>query len=201
MTTMRRPVSTRTVCLAWVLVAAGACGEGDPDDGDPTAVTTDPTVGSSEEGSSSSGAADGSTGAVTTDDGGDVTSTGGGPVACEPPMAAFLMSDASVLQASIELGADACSVVSLEGAAPQIVFEVRPTGLVEATLYGLALVSSSAGQPFEDPPVGDAVVIDLITDLPITFETTRIDGGTPVTIAFQISSAGPTLVDVRAEFG
>ncbi len=73
--------------------------------------------------------------------------------------------------------------------------------VVDATLFGLEIVSASSGQPFDDPPAGDSEVIDLIPDLEIIFEATRVGDGAPVTITFEIFSTGPTLLNTSVEFG
>ncbi len=142
-----------------------------------------------------------SSGAVA-DTSGAPSTTGGGPAACDPAMAPFLAQAPALPQASIHIDFEtsSCAATSAAGEAPQIVLDVQRSGLINATLFGLEIVSVSSGQPFADPPMGDAAVIDLLPDLPITFETTGVASGTTMTISFEIFSTGPTLLDVRAEF-
>lgn len=208
-----RPSSHRRSLSRWVIAAclAAACGD-DGDDAPDTATTQAATTSlpsTSSGGDSSAGpAADSSS----TGDGGTTTSpgetsgaptTGGPSSACDPPMAPFLAHDGALPQAAILLDFDAasCAAASQAGETPQVVLDVKASGLVDATLFGLEIVSVSSGQPFDDPPTGDSEVIDLIPDLAITFEATRVDDGAPVTISFEIFSTGPTLLDASVEFG
>lgn len=207
-----RPSSHRRSLSRWVIAAclAAACGD-DGDDGPNTATTQAattslPSTSSGDE--SSAGTAAGSStgvGESTTDpvDTSGAPTTGGPSSACDPPMAPFLAHDGALPQAAILLDFDgaSCAAASQAGEAPQVVLDVKASGLVDATLFGLEIVSVSSGQPFDDPPTGDSEVIDLIPDLAITFEATRVDDGTPVTISFEIFSTGPTLLDASVEFG
>lgn len=192
-------------------VVALGCG-GDPSDG-PDATTVAATTqvasaattgdessgGSASTTTSASSSGESSGGPV--DVTGDPATTGGGLQACDPQMAPFL-GEAPAFQAAIhfDFAAATCGAASQAGDPPQIVLDVQPSGLTDATLFGLEVVTVSSGQPFDDPPAGDAEVIDLMPDLPIEFELTEVGSGLPVTVAFEIFSTGPTLIEVRAQF-
>lgn len=207
-----RSRSLRLACSASLSAAllSGGCG-GDPDDPDATtaapttqvdpATTGDPSGTSTTDDTSDPST---STGTPTTDPDvtGDPVTTGGPSGTCDPAMSPFSMQ-ASGLQASIQIDFDApgCAAANAAGSDPQVVLDVQPSGLVDATLFGLEIVSVSSGQPFDDPPAGDSEVIDLSPDLGITFEATRVGDGAPVTISFEIFSTGPTLLDVEVIFG
>lgn len=206
--TARHDRLRRLLCAC---LATAACGD-DGDDGPNTATTQAattslPSTSSGDESSAGTAAGSSSTGVgeSTTDpvDTSGAPTTGGPSSACDPPMAPFLAHDGALPQAAILLDFDgaSCAAASQAGEAPQVVLDVKASGLVDATLFGLEIVSVSSGQPFDDPPTGDSEVIDLIPDLAITFEATRVDDGTPVTISFEIFSTGPTLLDASVEFG
>jgi hypothetical protein len=199
----------RSVTVA--CLAAAACGD-DDDDAPGTAttqaVTTSlPSTSSGDESSAGTAADSSSTGVgestTAPGDSSGPATTGGASSACDPPMAPFLAQGGALPQAAILLDFDAasCAAASQGGDAPQVVLDVKPSGLIDATLFGLEIVSVSSGQPFDDPPTGDSEVIDLIPDLPITFEATRVGDGAPVTISFEIFSTGPTLLNASVEFG
>jgi hypothetical protein len=208
------PSLSRHGLLRWVTtacLATAACGdEGDDGSGTATtqaATTSLPSTSSGSDASEGTAVDSSSTGGGgSTTSPGDTTaaSTTGEPSsACDPVMAPFLAHDGALPQAAILLDFDgaSCAAASEAGDAPQVVLDVKASGLVDATLFGLEIVSVSSGQPFDDPPTGDSEVIDLIPDLAITFEATRVGDGTPVTISFEIFSTGPTLLDASVEFG
>lgn len=196
-----------------VVVFTGACG--DDTEGQTSAAqttvamtmtTTSPTSGSTDDtGADTTTATPTSTSeseAGSADASGEVTTGGGGAVPCDPPMAPFLMPEGTLV-AAIQLDFDAgtCRASSSPGDAPQVVFEVQPSGLIDALLFGMEIVDVSSGHIFMDPPTADSEVADLASDLPLRFDAVRIDDGTPVTITFEVFSTGPTLLDVRVEYG
>ncbi len=146
------------------------------------------------------GAASSTEGATTGVDG----STSAGPSGpCDPAMSAFQMVPRGAGQASIavDFAAMACAAQGATQMDPQLVFDVRNTGLVDVTGYGLEITESSHGQLFTDSPQGDSRVIDLMPDLETTITAVRTGGSEQVTVTFTIFSTGPTLVDVSAVFG
>ena len=171
-----------------------------------------------DDGTGSGGPATGdgsSTGAPATDDGPGTTSApgdsadgsgddGGGRVVCDPANAMFTDGEPPAEQvASIQIdpAAMTCAAQGTAGDAPQIVLEVRQTGMVDAVTYGIEVVDSSLGVVFTEPSVGDSQVTQLPPDLPLTITGTLIDGGAPIEIDFEIFSTGPTVIDVAVTFG
>ncbi len=119
---------------------------------------------------------------------------------CEPASGPFLQ-DEGVLRNSVsfDLGAMSCAVTQLGGQDPRILFEVRETtGRIDVTSFGIEITESNLGQVFSDPPMGDTQVIDLPIELPIEFTGTA--NGTVVHFEFEVSMAGPALVDCAATF-
>jgi hypothetical protein len=127
--------------------------------------------------------------------------TGTSAQECDPKMAPFLGEPLPQAAIEIDFAGSTCAAASAAGTAPQIVLDVQMTGLIDATMFGFEVVKASSGQLFEDPPNGDAEVIDLQPDLPITLQLVSVDGGLPVTVSFEVFSQGPTLLDVTADFG
>jgi hypothetical protein len=168
--------------------------------GSETAATEPQTEDTGEEGTSTSG----TTMAPTS---GDPTTTPGTTVDpnagdCDPDAAPF-QDLRGVLRNSVsfDFGAGTCAVTQLDGQDPQILFEVRQTtGRVDATGFGIEITESNLGQVFAEPPMGDSQVIDLPIDLPVSFTGMSIADGTPLTFEFEISPAGPALVDGNASF-
>lgn len=131
-----------------------------------------------------------------------MTTGDGGAIPCDPPMAPFLMPEGTLVSSiHFDFEAGTCRATSTPSEAPQIVFEVQPTGLVDAFLFGFEIVEVSSGHVFNDPPTADSEVADLASDLPLRFDLTRIDNGAAVSITFEIFSTGPTLLDARVEYG
>lgn len=134
----------------------------------------------------------------------ETTTTGGGDGRCMPDNAPFMIADTGFPQASIvfDFGAPSCSVKGLSGQNPQIIVDVKESGLLNATAFGLEITDSSPeGLDFQDPPMGDSQVIDFGPDVNMTFEATTIPDGVPVIIELRVDSAGPALRDVSAVFG
>lgn len=205
----------------WVLATVlGAmtlgCG-GDDDDGSTMASTVASTMGSasgSESGTaeSSSGmpgseastaSADSST-SMDPSASSSETTTGADDGRCNPDNAPFMIAGTGFPQASItfDFGAQSCSVKGLMGQNPQIVIDVKQSGLLDATAYGLEITDSSPeGLDFQDPPKGDSQVIDFGPDVNMTFEATTIPDNIPVIIELRVDSAGPALRDASAVFG
>jgi hypothetical protein len=161
--------------------------------------------GSAEDGSSSSGG-DESMGSSGSTSGPPPTtmppmSTGDDADACEPDDAPFILGDDMILRSSIgfDPGGPSCAASSSDSDEPQILFEVRMTGKIDATGYGVEIEESTHGQVFTDPPVGDSQNIDLPIELNITITATI--GGTPAMIHFRFSELGPALQDVSVEWG
>jgi hypothetical protein len=135
---------------------------------------------------------------------GDTTAGGGGAIACDPGSAMFTAAEPPAMErASIQIDpvAMTCAAQGTAGDAPQIVLEVRQTGMVDAVTYGIEVTDSTLGVVFTDPSEGDAQVTQLPADLPITITGTLVDGGAPITVDFEIFSTGPTVIDVAVEFG
>ena len=161
--------------------------------------------GSEEEGGSSSsegGSDSGSTGSTsgpppTTT---PPTTTGDNVTPCEPDGVPFIFGDDMILRASIgfDAGAMSCAASSNESSEPQILFEVRMTGKIDATGYGVEITDSSHGQVFEMPPVGDTQNIDLPIELDI--EVTAHIGGSSAIVHFRFSELGPALQNAGVEW-
>ncbi len=167
-----------------------------------SAATTDATGDSSSgDAMTTSTTTSTTTDATTTDPTVDPDTTGGAGTECDPKMAPFLGTPLPSAAIELDFAASTCAAASAAGTAPQIVLDVKMTGLVDATIFGMEIVDVSSGQPFDDPPMGDAEVIDLSPDLVITLDLVSIDGGQPVSVSFEIFSQGPTLLDVSATFG
>jgi hypothetical protein len=199
--------------VTWA-IAIAIPGCGDDSGGEGTSVTTATTMSATTADASTGGdtstsdasVGDSSSTSTTADPTATTASpetTGGPSPACDPAMAPFIAQDPALPEASIHLDFDvpSCAAASLAGEDPQVVLDVKDTGLVDATLFGLEIVSSSTGQAFMDSPMGDSQVIDLPPDLPITLEATRIPDGQAVTISFEIFSTGPTILDAQVVFG
>lgn len=198
------------ILLGWLFVAAacgddidtgagtaahdGGSGSGSPDDGSSTTAAADDAPGTS------TGAPDPTMPAdVSGDDDG-----GGGRIVCDPANAQFTPAEPPAMQlASIQIdpAAMTCAAHGSAGEPPQILLEVRQTGMVDAVTYGIEVSDSTLGVLFEDPSEGDSQVTQLPPDLPITITGTLVDGGTPISIDFEIFSTGPTVVDVAIELG
>src|SRR5690349_16241750 len=138
----------------WVLTAAlGAialgCG-GDDDEGTTASSTVASTMSSGS--GSESGEAESSSGmpgseastavadTSTTMDpsaGSTETTTGAGDGRCMPDNAPFMIADTGFPQASIvfDFGAPSCSVKGLSGQNPQIIVDVKDSGLLNATAF------------------------------------------------------------------
>jgi hypothetical protein len=167
-----------------------------------TASTSDGTSddGGSDTTSTSTTSTDADSGSV--DATADVTTGAGGQVPCDPQMAPFLMPSGTLTAAIVfDFAAGTCRATSTPAMSPQIVFEVRPTGLIDALLHGFEIVDVSSGHVFPDPPTADSEVADISPDLPMRFDLMRIDDGTPLSITFEVFSTGPTLLDVYVEYG
>jgi hypothetical protein len=205
----------------WVLAAAlGAVAlgcKGDDEDGTTVSSTVASTMGSasgseSGESESSSGmpGSEASTAPADTSTtmdpsaGSSESTTGSGDGRCNPDNAPFMVPGSGFPQASIgfDFAAQTCLVKGLMSQNPQIVVDVKESGLLNATAFGLEITDSSPeGLDFQDPPMGDSQVIDFGPDVNMTFEATTIPDGVPVIIEFRVDSAGPTLRDVWAVFG
>lgn len=198
------------------VIAAAGCG----DDGDNACPGSDcPPAGGDTTGSTSPATSEGTTsGEPATDDAPGTTASsdsnmpgdasgddgGGGSIACDPPNAMFTDAEPPAIErASIQLdpAAMTCAASGTTGEAPQIVFEVRQTGMVDAITYGIEVVDSTLGVVFTDPSEGDSQVTQLPPDIPLTITGTLVDGGTPIEIDFEISPTGPTLIDVAIQLG
>lgn len=207
----RRPI--HRLALAAVVLAVACGDDGGEATSSPVTATTTMTTSSPTSGATS----DDSGGDTTTTSPGTSTSTeseggsvdatadvttGGGAVACDPQMAPFLMPEGTLTAAIVfDFAAGTCRATSTPVMSPQIVFEVRPTGLVDALLHGFEIVDVSSGHVFPDPPTADSEVADISPDLPMRFDVTRIDDGSAMSITFEVFSTGPTLLDVRVEYG
>ncbi|HWB73427.1 MAG TPA: hypothetical protein VG755_00700 [Nannocystaceae bacterium] len=132
------------------------------------------------------------------------TTTGADDGRCMPDNAPFMIAGTGFPQASIvfDFSVPSCSVKGLSGTNPQIIVDVKDSGLLNATAFGLEITDSSPeGLDFADPPMGDSQVIDFGPDVNMTFEATTIPDGVPVIIEFRVDSAGPALRNVSAVFG
>lgn len=196
-------------------MTAAACGGDDAGTGEgcpggsnctPTSIGSSP---GSDDGTTAPGTDEGSTTATADSTGaaastGAVDSSGGGPDgACDPPMSVFHVVPPAHGQASISIdfAAMGCAVHGDTQTDPQLVFDVRDSGLVDVTGQGLEITMSTHGQLFTDAPMGDSQVIDVMPDLETTMTATRTGGAEQVTVTFTIYSTGPTLIDVSAVFG
>lgn len=182
----------------------GACPGSDcpPAGGDTTDSESPGTSGGSTTGEPATDDAPGTTAASDSSMPGDVTGGGEGPIACDPPNAMFTDAEPPAIErASIQIDAAvmSCAASGTAGEAPQVVFEVRQTGMVDAITYGIEVVDSTLGVVFTDPSEGDSQVTQLPPDIPLTITGTLIDGGTPIEIDFEISPTGPTLIDVAIQ--
>jgi hypothetical protein len=212
--TSKKQIRIRTQALAiGLLTGAVASGCGKDDDqgcedaacnGTTVAMTsaaTDAESSSSAAASeSSSGPADSSTSSPATDSGSE--STGSSDGRCAPAQAPFGQTLPDLPQASISFDFDAhtCAVMGLMSMPPQIVIDVKESGLLNATAYGLEITHASSGLKFSDPPQGDSQVIDFSPGVNMTFEATTIPNDELVTIEFYVDPAGPALRDVSAVY-
>ena len=178
------------VCEAGMCVGQGSSG--------PTEEGSDEEDGSSSEGGQESGSTGSTSGPppptpppMTTGDNVDL---------CDPDGVPFILGDDMILRASIGFDAagQTCSASSSESPAPQILFEVRMTGKIDATGFGVEIEESTHGQVFADPPVGDTQNIDLPIELDI--EITANIGGSAAIVHFRFSKLGPALQDAGVEW-
>ena len=155
--------------------------------GESTGQLPTSTTGSSSEGSEATT----ETTSETTGDPGDTT--GGEPPAgaCTPD-GLFFFPQASI---SFDFDAESCAMLDAEGTDPQLVFDVRDTGLTDITARGLSISSSSTGT-FVNPQA----VVGITVDVPTTLQATSDADGSPVTVVFEIRSKGPSL-DAEVTFG
>lgn len=179
------------------LALLGACGDDDePATTGPagTASTAETAPGSgSVGGDSGASAGDGSEtaggGSAGSGGGGEADTTGadgsgdGGPMgACSPPSASF------DVQASISLdpAGMSCAVAEGTGADPQIVVDMRDTGLFDITGRGLTFGAASSGTF-----INSTTIVSIMPAVPISVPAT-LDGAA-VTIEFEISTVGPVI--------
>lgn len=195
---MRTPKSSefgcRVVVAAVWLGLAPACDGSDPAPTTPTTQTTAATTTDSGGGDGDATAAteDGESGQDTAADGtaatdadgpGDSEAETAAQGACDPPSIPF-SEQASV---SMDPAAGTCAVAEGMGADPQLLFDVRDTGLIDLTAVGFSIGSASSGTYI------DAMhVVAISPEFPVTVEGT-LDGGTAVTIDFEILQTGPVL--------
>lgn len=150
---------------------------------------SDPSAGTMAEGTTGDASTSGSP--PTTTSVGD-TGTGGAPSGACDPQGLFFFPQASI---SFDFAGQACSMTDSTGTDPQLVFDVRNTGLTDITARGMSMSSSSTGT-FVNPQA----VVGISPDVPTTVQASNDADGTPVTLVFQIRSKGPFL-EAEVTFG
>lgn len=164
--------------------------EADDDEGPGSSETTD--------GESTTAGTDGpTTGTSTTTSTSTTTTTeGDGFVTCDPQSRAFGMATGAP-QAAMTFDFDAmgCAASGVVVAAPQVILDVRPTGLIDITADGIAFTDSLLGTYIDETSV-----TGIPSEVTNTVEATLVGDGRPVTFQFRIGRQGPLLENARANF-
>lgn len=210
------PLVSRAMTSRWLLPLlslAVACG-GDDGAGSTSTNAATTTESSTGAGESSTGDADGSTSdapgtttsgtdpsdtvgpttTMTTDpttSPGDSSSGGTAAGACTPD-GIYFGPQGSI---SFDFGAQSCTMIDATGTDPQLVFDIRDTGLTDITAMGMSISSSTTGTY-----VNPQAVVGISPDVPTTVQATNDADGSPVTLLFVIQSKGPFL-DADVTFG
>lgn len=146
-----------------------------------TSATSDPTGGPSST----------STTSTTT-----TTTEGDGFVTCDPQSRAFGM-DTGAPQAAMTFDFDGmtCAASGTVVGSPQVILDVRPTGLIDITADGIAFSSSLLGTY-----INETSVTGIPSEITNSVEATLIADGRPITFQFRIGTQGPLLENARANF-
>ena len=120
------------------------------------------------------------------------TSTGGTPPGACTPDGVYFNPQASI---SFDFAGQSCTMIDATGTSPQLVFDIRDTGLTDITAMGMSMSSSTTGTY-----VNPQAVVGISPDVPTTVQATNDADGSPVTLLLVIESKGPFL-DVDVTFG
>ena len=200
------PTSKLRVLLPLLTLAGLGCGDDDSPTTTPTttAATSGTPEGStgdadastsstsnSEETTDTPSTGSSSSGAPPTTSAAD-TSTGGTPEGACTPDGLFFNPQASI---SFDFSGQTCAMAAAPGMDPQLVFDIRDTGLTDISAQGMSMSSASTGT-FVNPQN----VVGISPDVPTTILATNDADGSAVTLLFVIETKGPFL-DAEVTFG
>lgn len=120
------------------------------------------------------------------------TSTGSTPEGACTPDGLFFNPQASI---SFDFSGQTCAMNTAPGTDPQLVFDIRDTGLTDISAQGMSMSSASTGT-FVNPQN----VVGISPDVPTTIQATNDADGSAVTLLFVIETKGPFL-DAEVTFG
>lgn len=158
---------------------------------DPSTTGDDLSTSTTSNTEETSGTSTSSGGAPSTTSAAD-TSTGGTPAGACTPDGLFFNPQASI---SFDFSDQTCAMATAPGTDPQLVFDIRDTGLTDISAQGMSMSSASTGT-FVNPQN----VVGISPDVPTTIQATNDADGSPVTLLFVIETKGPFL-DVEVTFG
>lgn len=192
-----RSVSASKFTPLLPLVMAAGLGCGDDDSPTPPAATsgaTEDSTGNADPSTSSTSNTEEATGtpSTTSQSSGPPpatsaadNSTGDMPEGSCTPDGLFFNPQASI---SFDFSGQTCTMDTAPGSDPQLVFDLRDTGLTDIAAHGISMSSATTGT-FVNPQN----VVGISPDVPTTIQATNDADGSPVTLLFVIETNGPFL--------